>query len=151
MEIELTKGFKCLIDDIDAEIALTGNKWIASKCGNHFYAARNHEKKRQYLHRVIAKAKKGEIVDHINGNTLDNRRENLRICTRQQNIWNMRDKPNRFRGVVPHQGKWTARITVNYKNHYIGIFAKPEDAARAYNEAAKKHFGEFARLNNVSD
>lgn len=106
------------------------------------------------LHRVIAGAKPGQVVDHINDIRHDNRRENLRICTHQQNA--CRRRPSRpssvgYRGVVRKAGCRTrpfqAKITVNGRTLGLGHYSTPEEAATAYDEAAVEHFGEFARLN----
>lgn len=95
-------------------------------------------------------------VDHINGNGLDNRKSNLRLCTRSQNMANFKVNPGAvpYRGVTynnynsPHRKvSYAARIRVNNERIYIGTYDDPIDAAKAYDEAAKKHFGPFAQLN----
>ena len=93
---------------------------------------------------------KGMDTDHINGNTLDNRRCNLRVCTRERNTGNqkpLRGITSKFKGVcwVKARSKW--RVAISGK--FIGEYISELDAAKAYNEAAKKHFGEFARLNVI--
>lgn len=107
-----------------------------------------------YLHRLIAGARKGEVVDHINGNSLDNRKANLRICTKAENSRNRKLGPTNksgFKGVSweAHTGKWRAKIGTDHKQITIGRFDTKEDAARAYNEAAIKYHGPFARLNQI--
>lgn len=93
------------------------------------------------------------LVDHINTDSLDNRKANLRLATHSQNSCNSRrDKSNtysRFRGVSfsKRKGKWFAAIRVNGKKTWLGYFANEEDAAKAYDEAAQKYHGEFARVN----
>ena len=105
------------------------------------------------LHRMVVGAKPGELVDHINGDGLDNRLENLRICNAQENSRNTkgwRKSSSTFKGVSLHRasgGKWRALIGVGGKSIYLGIFNSEEEAARAYDEAARHHFGEFANLN----
>ena len=110
--------------------------------------------KHLYLHRIIMDAtKRTEIVDHINGNIYDNRRENLRIGNKSDNGSNLRHLPihntSGFKGVhydkVNH--KWRARIQVNGKHIHLGRFKDKIEAAKAYDEAAIKYFGEFACTN----
>lgn len=106
------------------------------------------------MHRAIMNAPKGMEVDHINGNPLDNRRENLRICTHAENTRNKVRKNNSssgFKGVVFHKqtNKWQAQIRTNNKTLYLGLFANKKEAACTYNEKAKVYFGEFARLNKI--
>jgi hypothetical protein len=92
------------------------------------------------------------LVDHRNGNSLDNRRDNLRLATNSQNQYNKRKKPNtssRFLGVAFHKKnrKWTAYLQASGKRIYLGSFNSEIEAARVRDAAAKKHRGEFARLN----
>lgn len=103
----------------------------------------------RYLHRILLGARPDQEVDHIDGNTLDNRRENLRICTRQENAA-ARKFPrgtSGFRGVSYHCGKWQASIRVDGTLVYLGRFDSAEDAARQYDDAALEAFGNFAKLN----
>ena len=150
--INLTKGFVAHIDD-DDEWVLSGRKWVASFSGRRWYVVRGKGKTREYLHRLIANAGKGVVVDHIDGDTMNNTRSNLRLCSQQENTWNSKSRKScsGFKGVAKHQGKWTARLTINGKNLYLGLFETKEDAAISYNNAAIKHFGSFARLNNVTN
>lgn len=104
------------------------------------------------LHRMLMetflkrKLDKSEKIDHINGNTLDNRLKNLRICSHTENMRNR--KTSGFKGVSKTaSGKYRARITVNNKELHLGSFKSKEEAAKAYNEAANKYYGVFARLN----
>lgn len=105
------------------------------------------------MHRLILDAQDGAVVDHINGNGLDNRRTNLRICTVQQNTMNMMPKgtgSSRFKGVsLMPSGKWRSYIRADGKRRHVGYFNNEVDAAKAYNDAAIEYFGEFARLNDV--
>ena len=106
----------------------------------------------QYLHRVIARAAKGQIVDHINGDYTDNRRSNLRICTHSQNQGNRkslnRNNTTGYRGIAQlPSGRWCAHIKRNRRKFHLGVYATPEEAARAYDKAALDHYGEFAVLN----
>lgn len=91
----------------------------------------------------------GLVTDHINGNTLDNRKENLRFCTIEENNRNLRAKHDGYKGVQKEKKKWVANIVVDHVKHRIGLFNTPEEAALAYNEAALKYHGEFASLNDV--
>jgi hypothetical protein len=106
-----------------------------------------------YLHRYIMKPPKGFQVDHINRDTLDNRRENLRICSPSQNSCNTRKRHGKYKGVhfSTRTNKWVAQITKNRKCHHIGSFESEEDAARAYNRKATELNGCFAYLNQVKE
>lgn len=150
MELKLSSGLVALIDAADAWVC-EGNRWVADWRGENCYVSRNIKRKKQYLHRLLANPGPGECVDHINGNTLDNRRSNLRCCSRQQNAWNGKSRKPKsgHKGVVAHHEKWSARLTINGKNLYLGLYSSPTEAALAYNEAAVQHFGEFARLNVI--
>ena len=106
------------------------------------------------LHRFILNAKNGEIVDHINNDPLDNRKENLRICTIAQNSRNRKKRCNsncKYKGVNYHKRlkKYQANITLDYKRKHLGTFETELEAAIAYNEAALKYHGEYALLNDV--
>jgi len=107
------------------------------------------------MHRLLLNAQKGEYVDHINGDTLDNRKCNLRLCRKQQNEFNTKvrtDNQSGYRGVCrARRGLYRAYITLNGRQHHLGHFLRPEDAARAYNKAARELFGEYARLNDIKD
>lgn len=105
----------------------------------------------QYEHRLVAGAVKGQLVDHINGDTLDNRLENLRLCSIKENSRNVRGREgtSRYKGVYfqKRARKWCASIRVDYKLIYLGLFELEEKAAEAYDLAAISHFGEFAKPN----
>lgn len=146
-----------MVDDEDFEV-LNRWDWHALSKGNHIYAIRayrvNGAQKQIYMHSFICKTPKGMLTDHINRNGLDNRKENLRICTRVQNQWNAEKKKNgknKYKGVGIHNGRIFAIIRVNGKDIYLGTtFKTLEDAALAYNKAAIKYRGEFAYLNTIS-
>lgn len=143
-EIKLTKGQVSIIDDKDYS-EISKSKWTASWSGSMWYAKNN----KGYLHRLIAKAPPGMSVDHINGNTLDNRHENLRICTQQMNTFNRRGANARsgFKGVSKYKNKWWARLMINGKYINKGSFDSARDAAFAYDALARQYHGDFARTN----
>ena len=131
-------------------------KWYAEtpRSRNVVYAARNFRASEgkggiQYLHSFISGYSR---ADHINGYGLDNRRENLRDATRSQNGYNVsirRDGSSGFKGVSPckQTGRWQVRISANGRNRHIGRYRTAEEAAHAYDDAARDLHGEFARLN----
>lgn len=151
-KIELSQGFFATVEDADFEM-LSRHTW----CWSNGYAMSRINGHNESMHRVLMRPLQGEYVDHINGDGIDNRRENLRLCTKRQNHLNSQKcrtkKTSQFKGV--HFRKdvklWRASIKVNYKNIHLGYFKDEADAAKAYNEAAKIHFGEFARPNAVKD
>jgi hypothetical protein len=104
------------------------------------------------MHRVVNKTPENLLCDHINGNVLDNRKENLRSCTNQENTFNAKIKnKSGYKGVCWHKriSKWNANIRINDKLIHLGYFEDIYEAAATYNSAAKEYFGEFARLNDV--
>lgn len=109
-----------------------------------------------HMHRLINRTVIGCLTDHKNGNGLDNRKDNLRSCTYSENNMNSKFRKNctsKYKGVAWHKQtkKWRAYISKNKKTKYLGLFKNEEDAAKKYNEAAKELFGEFSRLNNISN
>jgi hypothetical protein len=156
-EIRLTKGQVILVDD-DVYDSISQWNWYVFRNGKKTYAARDErglfKKKIVLMHRIITNAPVGMVVDHINGDGLDNRKSNLRVCTVSQNLRNRgatsRNKTG-YKGVSIDADilskKYVAQIKVNNKGMYLGRFKTAEQAARAYDEAALQHFGEFAKLN----
>ena len=154
-KIELTRGKVAIVDDEDYK-ELSELKWFANKIGNTFYAVCTFNggafKCTKYMHRVILDAPSDMCVDHIDGNGLNNCRSNLRLSTKSQNGANrgkQADNTSGFKGVIWYSRcrKWRAQIKINGKNKFLDSFDSPEDAARAYDEAARKFFGGFAKLN----
>lgn len=152
IEIRLTQGKVALIDDCDSELASL--RWYAAKRGNAFYAVRHKPRELGhgivYLHRLVLGATAGLEVDHINGDGLDCRRTNLRLATPSENRRNQRRaNASGFKGVHwnPSNRGWVASIKVHKKVHHLGTFSDAAEAARAYDAAAIRLHGEFARLN----
>jgi len=155
-EVELTQGKVALIDDEDFELVSQYN-W---KFSNRGYAARNYwidgKSKTLLMHRLIMSPPEGVFIDHINGDTLDNRKQNLRLVRNQQNCCNqklgLRNKSG-YKGVYQSKGrkKWTASLKTKGKTYYLGDFESKHDAARMYNFWAHDMFGEYARLNVIKE
>jgi len=143
---------KFAIADADDYQRLAKHKWHCRKAKNNFYAFRRKDRNKVAMHREILKAPKGMVVDHIDGNGLNNRKSNLRLCTASQNARNRR--PNRvssskYKGVSLHKRdkKWDVQIICNGKRTRIGRFDNEIEAALAYDRKAEELFGEFAYLN----
>jgi hypothetical protein len=153
ISLPLPHGKVSIIDAIDAHLA----KWKWHICVRK-YACRNRKavdgpgSSTIYLHREIMNPDGAMRVDHANQDTLDNRRCNLRLATQSQNMANgsrRRDNTSGYRGVgrTPRRKTWRARIKVGGGYRILGYFKTPEEAAHAYDDAAKEVFGEFAFLN----
>jgi hypothetical protein len=126
----------------------------SAQAGRVFYASASSAieydgGRSRYAHRVIMQAPAAFEVDHINGDTLDNRRSNLRLCTRADNAANRRRlvHPHGFRGILNLRGKWVARLKVDQRVHTVGAYDSPIIAARVYDAAARFAFGDFAVTN----
>jgi hypothetical protein len=113
------------------------------------YVVRSGGRQMVYLHRAITGAGPGQVVDHVNGNPLDNRRDNLRICTRAENMRNRGVQRNNrlgVKGVYINAGRYCAEIRCDGKKISLGRFLTLPEAAQAYAEAASKVHGQFARV-----
>jgi hypothetical protein len=148
--IPLTKGKVAIVDAEDYKW-LSKYKWHAVDTGGKFYAYRCRNKRSISMHRMIMGEPKGMVVDHRDGNSLNNRRSNLRTCTAAQNGRNRRRtcRASRYKGVyfIKRLNKWKAVITYNSKTIHIGCFSDEISAGKAYDKKAKELFGEYAYLN----
>lgn len=149
--ISLGHGRYTTVDDEDYEF-LSRWKWCYQPRGYGYAARSSGRSKTFHMHRVIMNAPKGLEVDHINGDGLDNRRSNLRLCTKAQNQYNQRPKcrgTSQFKGVSwkTTANRWVAQIQVNGRKLFLGYFQNETEAAQAYDQAARQLFGEFARPN----
>ena len=156
--IRMTQPNYAIVDPADYE-RLKGYEWFVRVGATSFYAFRhgpshNRSKGRYvYMHQEILTVPEGMVADHINHDGMDNRRTNLRAATRAQNVRNRKKYTktgsSKYKGVSwkKDNGKWSARIGLNNKSIFLGNFETEIDAAKAYDEAAKKYHGEFACLN----
>lgn len=146
------EGKFALVDNADFEW-LNKYKWFATPFGHPIRGERHGGRKGLYcnifMHREIMKMPKGKFTDHINRNPLDNRKTNLRICTLRENTYNSKNRTGHplYKGLnwLERLQKWQVRI----RNEYLGVFKSDKEAALAYNQAATKYFGEFAKLNDI--
>lgn len=157
IEISMTQGKIAIIDAEDGKKVLP-YKWTTLKIYNRkremFYARRtvrleSGKQKTVLLHRFILDAPHGLEVDHINGDSLDNRRCNLRLATVSQNSCNAQRLANKtgFRGVTKQWGKFYSRIVFQGKRFHLGSYFTAEEAALAYDSKAVELHKEFAALN----
>jgi hypothetical protein len=148
----ISRGLSTLIDDDDYDFVGKW-RWMAQPAVHgtgKFYVSRGTRRGPVYLHRVLMKARYGQQVDHINRNPLDNRRSNLRLCTRSQNNINKipRIGMSGFRGVhfIRKSKRWRSYIVYNGIQRTAN-FATAEEAAHHYDRMAREFHGEFAILN----
>lgn len=145
--IKMAKNKFVLVDEDDYDYLMQWN-W-------HFFGGYAKNAKQGFMHRLLMNP--GDLyVDHANGNKLDNRRANLRVCTHSQNMMNRpmsSSNSSGYKGVFFNKqcNKWMSLISANGKSNYLGLFTCKHKAALAYNEAAIKYHGEFATLNQVTE
>jgi hypothetical protein len=153
--IPLTRGHFAIIDAIDSDLAEF--PWYALEYNNSVYVMRRRGRGSVGIHHLILERilgrplTKGEMPDHKNLRPLDNRRENIRLANKSQNMANRRTFSNNTSGVKGVHWKaskklWVVRVQVNNKRIYVGSFKLLDDARRAYEAAAQLHFGEFANI-----
>lgn len=143
----------CLIDVTDLPV-VTDNpgRWVARENNGNIYVVRSRsgtkDKPTDFIHSLLMGA---PGIDHIDGDTLDNRRSNLRFATNAENSRNQRKtrhaRSSQYKGVTRFRDKWMVQVIKDYKHMYLGLYRSEEEAARVYDAAALEHFGEFARLN----
>lgn len=151
-EIELTNGGVAIVDDEDFALV---SQWRWNRAEKENRAVRcewvrgENRARTIILSRFIMNAPDGVMVDHVNGDTLDNQKANLRLATCSQNQFNAKrrkDSTTGYKGVTFVRGRYMAQIQAKKVHHYLGSFDTPEEAAEAYNRAAKELHGEFARV-----
>jgi hypothetical protein len=149
-QIPLPKGKVALVDETDYE-RVSVVKWYINDSG---YASTKMGGKFVLMHRLVSNAGNSDEVHHVNDNKLDNRKDNLVFCNRSQNLANrpiQKHNTTGFKGVSydPKNKKFRAAIQFNGKHIFLGRFDGIKDAALAYNNAAMKFFGEFAKPNEI--
>lgn len=152
--LPLTQGKVALVDTADLPL-IADHRWFAAKAREAFYAHSNGWRDGRgftiRMHRLLMQPPHGMFVDHINGDGLDNRRSNLRLVTSGENSRNQKARAgtSRFRGVSwnARSSKWTVIVCVDRRNHFIGQYCDEVEAARAYDAAALRLHGAFARPN----
>jgi hypothetical protein len=159
-KLPITKGHFTIVDDDDFERVCIF-RWCYYGDG---YAARGYRENGKVRivrlhHMIIGNPRPGFLVDHINGNRLDNRKSNLRFVTNQQNIFNSQKRQliisggnsSKYKGVtwMTDSNKWRNRITLGGREFHLGVFESEQEAALAYNQAAIKFYGEYSKLNQL--
>jgi hypothetical protein len=152
IQIPLTQGKHALVDYDDLHL-VANHKWhIKCERRRTCYALRQAGKHKVSMHRTIMQCLEGFEIDHRNGDGLDNRRSNLRVCTHIENSHNRRPNKNgtsRYKGVSwrTKEKKWGVQITLNRRRSFLGYYKSEVKAAKAYDDDAKKYFGDFVWLN----
>lgn len=161
LQISCKTGVYDILLDIEDYDKLITKKWNIIKNRNGVCSVRHSYYKNKkhmclYIHRYVLNYSDNLVIDHINGNPLDNRKCNLRICTNQENCRNQKVAKHSSGGIKgvsynKNNKKWTARIGLNYTRIFLGYFNTKVDAAIAYNKKAIELYGEFAKLNEVNN
>lgn len=153
MEVSLSQGRVALVSDEDYEL-VSQHSWYVVKKSRTMYAQRSFKKggrwTTQQLHRFLMSPGIGEYVDHVDGDGLNNQRENLRLCSVAENNRNVApriDNKSGFKGVRLCNGRWRSEIEFEGTRKHLGMYDNPIDAAKAYDNAAMQHHGHFAWLN----
>lgn len=167
--IKSTNGYRIKVDNEDFEW-LNQWRWQAVEAKNGKRRVRrqfreNGKMKHVSMHRVVMKAKKGKVLDHVNGDQLDNRKFNLRFCTIQQNNWNTGISKRNTSGLkgatyaysryrsggkmvkVKRKKPWLSQFSINGKNHFLGYYKTAKEAHKKYVKMTIKHHGEFCFYN----
>lgn len=149
--IELTKGQRATVDDEDWPYLSQFRWWF-----DGMYAQGRVNGKQVRMHRLLLNPPKGSMVDHANGDRMDNTRANIRVCSHGENEWNKakkhrhrNDGHSKYKGVTRdvRRGMWVSRTTFNGRSVHIGSFVSEIDAARAFDDWAREHHGQFAHVN----
>ncbi len=151
--IPLGKGLFAMVDAADYD-QVSKYHWCAIRPGGgNVYAVTTRNGKTVYMHRMLMRPRKGYVVDHIDGNGLNNRRCNLRVCTPAQNLVNKapRGGSSQFVGVYRYRDKWAAKVKHRGKDYYVGVFNDEVEAAKARDRKAYELHGEYAYLNFPED
>ena len=150
--VMLTHGYSATVDDADYD-AVRRHRWYALRTHQLVYAARRVGSRIVLMHRAVLRAPCRRRVDHVDGDGLNNRRRNLRLCSHAQNIRNSRKQrrrtSSRYKGVwwAAWARRWRAAIMVDGRAEHLGYFHKESAAARAYDAAARARFKQFAAVN----
>lgn len=152
-EILISRGYVVVVDDDDYD-AVADRSWYAHRSNTSVYARAKIHGRNTPMHRWLLRAVAGKLVDHVNGNTLDNRRVNLRLCSHSENAQNRICAPKSesgYRGVFRNTKNrlkpWRSQIIAFGKRYSLGVFAGAVEAAIAYDNAARDLHGEFASVN----
>ena len=158
--IHLTRGYVAVVDDDWYEM-VSLVKWTAmvSPKGQVYafrYPQTSRRRRCEFMHKVILGIREGQLGDHTNGNTLDNRECNLRIATPEENSRNAcakRSKAGKYRGAMwcKRSNRWLVRVPINGRIKQLGSYGTEEEAAARYNEFALAAYGEFARINKLME